>query len=458
MNVGLFIGVMVALSALYLILGWMTSKKHLSSHADLFLAGRGLTLFPLTATLLATQIGGGMFIGTAQDPFRGILYVAGLVLGFLFLGLGVAQKFRAFNVETLGGIFGTLYKSKPLQSICDLISIVTLCGILLSQALAMESVVRSFTGPMGDYLFPGLWLTIVVYTLLGGLYAVVITDVVQIGIIVAVFTTLFGYSLFTNPVSFFSTKMYHSLLTIFDSSSLAAPEMIKIVVIATLYSMLTQDVAQRFFAAKTQTTARLAALYASVLLFAFAIIPFYFGVQAQLQGLSNECNPLFAVLEKTVSGLALVLGMCALMAALSSTIDSLLCTISAIICSFAAPYIRGTLKNETLLSQLIIIISGVGILIGSYHCPKHIIDTLISSYELATVCLFVPVIAACIKPKESLHSISAYYALLGGFLGFMMSAMINVPVFRNWGTFIALGLSLTGYIIGDLAKSKKSLL
>ncbi len=454
MNVGLFIGVMVALSALYLTLGWMTSKKHVSSHADLFLAGRGLTLFPLTATLLATQIGGGMFIGTAQDPFRGILYVAGLVLGFLFLGMGVAQKFRSFNVETLGGIFGTLYKSKTLQSICDLISIVTLCGILLSQALAMESVVRSFTGPMGDYLFPGLWLTIVVYTLLGGLYAVVITDVIQIGIIIAVFTALFAYSLFTNPVPFFTVDMYHTLAKIFESSSLSIPEIIKIVMVATLYSMLTQDVAQRFFAAKTQTTARLAALYASVLLFAFAIIPFYFGIQAQLQGLSGACNPLFAVLEKTVSGLALVLGMCALMAALSSTIDSLLCTISSIICSFASPYLRSTIKNETHLSQIIIVICGVGILTGSYFCPKHIIDTLISSYELATVCLFVPVIAACIKRKESLHYISAYYALLGGFLGFIVCATVNIPLFKNWGTFIALGLSLMGYLVGDLARSK----
>lgn len=453
MNTGLFIGIMGALSTFYLVLGWKVSKN-MKSHTDLFLAGRNLGIFSVTATLLATQIGGGMFVGTAQDPFRGILYVIGMVIGFLILGLGVAERFRAFNVETVGGIFTKQYNSPSLRTICELLSVVTLCGILLSQALATKSIISTFTSSNSTYLFPGLWMVIVAYTLMGGLQAVVITDLFQVGIIMAVFIGLFFYSLWANPISFFSSAMLPNLKSVFAQARLGTPEILRIAFVSTLYSVITQDIAQRFFASKTKSVARQAALYASIILLAFSIIPFYFGILASIQGLAGNSSPLFSILETLVSGLPLVLAICALMAAITSTIDSLLCTVAAIICSLSGNYLRG-IKHEIKISQLIILLCGVSILVGSFYIPKQIISVLIDSYEISVVCLVVPILFACFKKKENLSSFAALLSVIGGLGGFLYSKTCTSCFIGNWGTFIAVGLSLAGYLIGDLLNPKK---
>ena len=190
MNI-LFLSLFIGLGLIYLILGLFVSRG-IKTKEDYFLAGRELGLVPLTFTLIATQVGGGMMLGTAAQSYKvgyfGIFYTLGISLGFLILGLGLAAKLRSFNVVTTAELFEVKYNSVFLRKIASLLSIVTLFGILGAQVIALRSVLFAL-GLENELVFIAFWLFIIIYTMLGGLKAVAITDTFQILFLLTVFFT-----------------------------------------------------------------------------------------------------------------------------------------------------------------------------------------------------------------------------------------------------------------------------
>ena len=125
MNV-LFLSIFIGLGLVYLMIGLFVSRG-IKTKEDYFLAGRKLGLLPLTFTLIATQVGGGMMLGTAAESYKlgyfGIFYTLGISLGFLILGLGLASKLRSFNVSTTAELFETKYRSVFLRKVASLLSV-----------------------------------------------------------------------------------------------------------------------------------------------------------------------------------------------------------------------------------------------------------------------------------------------------------------------------------------------
>ena len=448
----LFLGIMGCLSTLYIALGWALSKD-MKTKSDFFLGGRKLGVFPITATLLATQIGGGMFLGTAENPFKGLLYILGMVLGFIILGFGLAEKYRSLHVDTLGGVLKKQYGHNALHTITDLLSIISIGGILLGQAIAAQSVIHHFTGVESTYLFPVFWFLMVAYTLLGGFKAVVITDLIQVAIVITVFTGLFFYMLWKSQIPIFSIEGFGNVKTLFHDANLSVAEMVRFITIPLLFSIITQDVAHRFFAAKDKATASISAVYSGVILLLFACVPFYFGLQAQLQNIPAEqgISPLLPLLQNYTNTFFFMLASCGLMSAIGSTIDSLLCAGSSIICNLTHELFETKLKDEVRLSQIITLVFGTVVLCASYFVPTNIIDILVGSYEVSVACLIVPVLFALLRKKEFLSPPSAFLSIMFGFLGFFLTRLYQHPLFTPWSFLVTLLISLTGHLIGDLA-------
>ena len=120
MNMTLFFSVFIAFGVVYSIIGFFASKN-IKNNTDYFLAGRNLGLFAVMSTLIATQVGGGMILGTTADAFNtglyGITYTLGMSIGFLLFGLGIASKLQSLGIETTAQLFETKYKSVALKKI-----------------------------------------------------------------------------------------------------------------------------------------------------------------------------------------------------------------------------------------------------------------------------------------------------------------------------------------------------
>src|SRR5690606_9994480 len=113
-----------------------------------------------TFTLIATQLGSGLILGTAQRAYEvgmlGVLYTIGMSIGFILLGCGFASRMRGLNITTTAQIFDLHYGSNTLKLIASALSIISLWGILVAQIIASKMLFISL-GITDPYLLLSFW-------------------------------------------------------------------------------------------------------------------------------------------------------------------------------------------------------------------------------------------------------------------------------------------------------------
>ena len=141
MNLWLFIPLLVFFQAIYWYVGKKSTRK-VTDEKDYFLAGKTVRVFPLMMTFLATQVGGGVILGSANETYQFgwpvLLYPLGQGLGLILLGCGVGRKLAEFSVSTIAEIFEVVYDSKMLRKIVSILSIVSLFMVLVAQIIASQ--------------------------------------------------------------------------------------------------------------------------------------------------------------------------------------------------------------------------------------------------------------------------------------------------------------------------------
>lgn len=420
MNIYSFLTILAIFMLIYSILG-LYAARHVKNVTDYFLAGRKLGMLSVTFALLATQIGGGMLLGTAQDAYTiglfGMVYNVGMVIGFLLLGTGIAGRLRALNVATTAELFETRYHSRTLKKCASLLSVLTLCGILISQIIGFKALLAGL-GIHHEAVFLIFWGFIIFHTMLGGLQAVIIADTYQVIFILSIFIGILWHCMQGESASFVAT-LVHAQNSLFSTASVSYARLISTLIMPALFSLIEQDLAQRFFASRTRAVATLSALCAGILLILFSLVPIYLGMKARMLGLpiSVDSSPLMPAIAALTNEFVLILATCAVIAAISSTADSLLCAISSNLAQDFDMKWMG-MKTELHQSKGITLMVGLSALAASYVMPKNIIDLLIASYALSVSCLFVPLIVAYYR--SDVKTKAAYAAIIGGGIAFIL--------------------------------------
>lgn len=449
MNITLFFTIFLSFTLIYTIIGILASRN-ITNITDYFLAGRNLGFFSVMFTLIATQLGGGMLLGTAQEAYHtglyGIMYTLGMSLGFLMLGCGMAAKLQSFNVATTAELFETRYNSPTLKKIASLLSIITMGGILIGQVVGARVLLTEF-GLFNEPIFIAFWLFVIFYTMIGGLKAVVVTDIFQVLFIIFLFSGIFIYSIWLQPQEAFTLLKSQKY---FDPAQLNTSVLMATLFMPALFSLIEQDLAQRFFAARTKRIASFAALGATAFMLLFALIPIYFGMKAQILGLSIPLgkSPLLPMLQTVTTDLVLAFAICGIIAAITSTADSLLCAIgSNLVLGFN---LQKLAKNPLTLSKYATLIIGLIALAVSYLVPQNIIRILIESYEVSVSCLLIPLVICYFK--KDVKKSAAVGGVTGGFIGLIIFRLWTPPFSKE---LLTLFLSLGGYILGTMIPAKK---
>ena len=459
MQQNLLLSVMGGLLITYLVIGYFVARS-LRSSLDYLFAGKTLGIPAITATLLAAQVGGGMFLGTAENPFHGLLYIFGIVLGLLILGLGLAQRLRALEVESIGAIFEKKYGSRVLKNVCDLLSVTAFLGILIAQIVAAKSLLLTFAGIENNFPFILFWLGVTLYTMIGGFHTIIITDFFRIVFITVIFSGICIYNLITTSTPFFTLQTGKNIYDLFKLSDITYVSAVRIMLVPALFCLIEQDLAQKFFAARTQFIAGISALYASFLLLIFSFIPFYFGIQSKLLNLFTPINtsPLLPFLQGTTNTFFFTIALCALLSAITSTTDSLLCAISSILTKEVATFCKT--KPTIFISRSIILVTGITTLIASFFVSEGIISILIESYEIAICGLLIPFIASLFLKNVSKKA--AWVSVVIGLVSFIFfklpailptsytfcNPIISTSIFYNpYAIFISLALSTISYLL-----------
>ena len=452
MSVSLFLILLFSLTTIYFIIGLLTSSK-VKNVDDYFLANRQVGILPLTFTLVATQLGSGLLLGTAARAYAiglwGILYTLGMSLGFLILGFGFAARLQSLNIATTAEIFETRYHSPKLKMFASFVSIVSLWGILVAQIIASHQLFLScgINDPRWLLCF---WSLLISYTMLGGLRSVIIIDTLQVIFILITFSMIFYYALPAGSLTTFTIPNLMKMQNYYFGKKYVLADLLPIVVSSALFSLIEQDLAQKFFAAKTPLTATIAAFLSSIIITLFACIPLYFGIFAKIKNIAIPAgvSPLLPFIEKISSEFFYALIVCALIAAIASTADSLLCAISSHIAQDFSNFLPS--KRKLIVAKLITFLTGASALCLSFYVSKDIIFILEQSYRFSISCLLIPTIIAYFTPN--VRQGAALVAIVCGSLSFIfVQVVLPHSILQD---IIPLALSLLGYILGAILSEK----
>lgn len=453
MSISLFLILLFSLTTIYFIIGLITSYK-VTNINDYFLANRQVGILPLTFTLVATQLGSGLLLGTAARAYSiglwGILYTVGISLGFLILGFGFAARLQSLNIATTAEIFETHYHSPKLKMFASLVSIISLWGILVAQIIASHQLFIS-CGINDPFWLVCFWTLLISYTMIGGLKSVIIIDTLQVIFILIIFTMVFYYALPQNSITTFTIANLIKMQNYYFGKKYILANLLPVVISSALFSLIEQDLAQKFFAAKNALTATIAAFLATIIITLFACIPLYFGITAKIKNMVivGKISPLLPFIEKISSEFVYALIICALIAAIASTADSLLCAISSHIAQDFSNYLPKT-KTKLFIAKLITFVTGACALGLSFYVSHDIISVLEQSYRFSIGCLFVPTVIAYFT--KNVRQGAALVAIVCGSISFF-AVQIFLPhsIIQD---IIPLALSLLGYILGAILSEK----
>lgn len=275
--------VVTAIVVIYLLImlfiGWYSSKK-ITSNTDFMVAGRRLGPLLMAGTLAATEIGGGSSLGVVQQGMESHGISAAwyiITMGFAFVILTfLAPKFRAATVKTVPEYFRRRY-GKSAGLITAVIMLLPLIGATASQFIASSVILSTMLGI--DYKIAVLIVAVVVtlYSIMGGLWSVTLTDFVQvflivIGMIIAVpfaINTAGGWDSIVANVPAETFDM-------FKGYSPTAVISLTIMYVATF--TVGQEAVSRYYAARDGKAARQGSILAALVNFIYAFIPAVLGI------------------------------------------------------------------------------------------------------------------------------------------------------------------------------------
>lgn len=429
--------VIIALYFIVMIAVGFIAMRFTKTQEDYLVAGRRLS-FPLFfGCMAALALGGGSTIGSTQlgyeFGFGGIWLNVSIGIGLVLAGLLVTtklSKLRALSVnEVVGGSYGPT--ARIFSSVLTLIYTLTLSVV---QVIAIGTIISGILGldPTLSMLTGGG--VIILYTLLGGMWSVTMTDIVQfviktVGILIL--APLFCVTAAGGWESLIS-KVPEAYLSI---GNMGFDKSFAYIVLYVPGLIIGQDIWQRIFTAKNQTVSKAGTICAGAysVLYAFATVIIGMSVAVLLPELSNTQNAFVTgislFLPVGVRGLVLAAAMAATMSVSSGTI------LAASTILYNDLFLRFLDKaphrvNQVQITRMCALLIGAIVMI----CALWINDVLVGidiSYGYLSGCVFVPLVASFIlkrfSPKAGLYALGISAAVVT-LCFFTMGTASSLPI------------------------------
>jgi len=385
---------MVAYIALMLGIGALASKR-IDGAEDFVVAGRRLTWPLATATLLATWFGAGTLMAAA-DEVRAIglqgaaLDPLGAGLCLLLFGIFFARPLWEAKLLTLPELFGRRF-GDGARRVAAALMVPPYLGWVAAQFMALAGIVTLFFDVPLPVVLCGIAVVSVVYTALGGMWAVTLTDAVQLVIVVAGLAVLFVDVL--GQVGGFGT-LWDTLPTGHQVAIPVSelPELvgwIGVVAAGALGNIPSQDVSQRVFSAKSATVARAACFTAGGAYLVLGLVPVVLGLAGHVLLGEGEGATVPELAALHLHPAVAVLFVVTLMSVILSTIDGALLAPATVLVHDLAPARFAEPARALVAYRVGIALVGT-VSLALALAGESAYALLESSYELGMVSLMAP--------------------------------------------------------------------
>jgi SSS family transporter len=311
-------------------IGWY-GMRATHDEADYWIAGGGLGWFSGGATLAATHTSAGTFVGTI-----GVMYTAGWSFGWVLLSIPLAYwfvaavlapRFTRVRELTLPAYLQARYESRGVRGLAGCIVLVATVVYIQAQIVAGGLIANTVFGIPTTWGMVGFTAILLVYTVVGGMIAVVYTDAFQL--VVMCMGAVFALPLAVRQVDgmeglFRLVESAHPL--VFSWGTLPGVLLFTMGLSFFLGSIATPEKLIRLYAMKDMRTIRRGVLFAIAMILLLNLIVFVLALAAIVLfpnlPTGDLAMPLVAsaVLPPALGAVMLA----AITAAMMSTVDSLL--------------------------------------------------------------------------------------------------------------------------------------
>jgi len=389
-----------------------------------FVGDRKMGAFHIGLSVVATDVGGGFSIGLGGLGFA--MGIAGSWLLFTGLvGAWLSAVIVIPRVKPLADRLGWLSYPDYLEHRFDsrtrlaaaVVSAIGYGAFVGAQILAgakLGSV--AFEVDLGT----AVWLmaaVVVIYTALGGLQAVVMTDTIQWSIL------LIGLACFALPFAWVEVGGFSGLAASVPAANLSLTNISALELVTWLITIVPiwfvgMTLYQRIYATRDVKTARRAWYVAGLLEYpVMAFLGVFLGLMARAMFPEAESElglPMLIreVLPAGVTGLVIA----AYFAAIMSTADScLLASVGNLVGDLYLRYVnrRASDRQLLLLSRVMTLVVGFGSVAVAFALPK-VIDAIMLAYSFMVSGLFVPTLAGLLWRRTSAPAALASMLVGGG--------------------------------------------
>jgi SSS family solute:Na+ symporter len=439
------------------------ASRRVKTSDDFMLAGRSLPLMLSSTALFATWFGSETVFGASAQFLEGGLYAViedpfGAVLCLVVFGTFFARKLYNMQLLTLGDFFKVKY-GRSTELVASIFLAPPYVGYIAAQLVAMALILNVVTGIA---IWEGVLissLVVTIYTYIGGMWAISITDFVQTIVIIAgllILAIILGSK--AGGVGRVLSEVHPE-----NFRFLPRANMHEIARYIAAWSVLgfgsipSQDVFQRSMSSKSANTAVRSFYIAAVMYLTIAMLPLFISLctkylyPEQLEGDTQLALPRM-VLAHT--------GLPVQMLFFGSLLSAIMSTTSAAILAPASIFSENLIKplfGHKLKDNQFLVITKLSVLLFSLTatimaCMRSNIYELVGESSILTlVSLFAPMALGLYWKKSS----------AGGALAAMVLGITTWIIFEvyesEWPSLVpATIVSFIAMIIGSLIWPKKA--
>ncbi len=406
---GILFGISLYLAGM-LGVGFYASRK-IKNSDDFLIAGRRLSLWLCTATLTATWMGGGAILGGGGAAYeRGFLGVIadpfGASLCLFLAGLFYVRMMRRMKLVTIIDFFEMRF-GRTAGIFSSIIMIIVFIGWTGSLLVSIGFVLHALMGiPENVGIIIGT-VIVLIYTVLGGMWAVSLTDFFQVIILMTGLAVAFpiiaqqfgGIREFFAAAPEGSFRMFPQDATITEWLGY-----IRMWMVAAFGYLAGQDLIQRALSSKDENVAQNSAYLSSILYLIFGLLAVLMGIAGSvlMPGLENPELIIPKLAMAYLPPLMIVVFISALLAAAMSSADSSILATASVFGNNLVPHLPDSLREKGTLwwTRFTVPISAlIAMLVALY--VGEVYNLLLDSFSILLVGLFIPLTAGIWWPKAN---------------------------------------------------------
>jgi SSS family transporter len=444
---------------------WAASKVKTTS--DFAIAGRHLPFYMVIATVFATWFGSETVLGIPatflQEGLHGVVADPfGSSLCLILVGIFFAAPLYRMKLLTIGDYYKQRY-GRSVEMLTTIAIVISYLGWVGAQITALGLVFNVVSGGAISKL-AGMWIgssTILIYTLFGGMWAIAITDLLQM-VIICVGMLYIGGEV-SSQVGGVATVVQHAK----NAGKLSfwpALDLKEIIAFAAAWitmmfgSIPQQDVFQRVQSSKTIKIAVWGSILGGSLYFVFAFVPMFLAYSATLidpdmvAGLINSDPQMIlpTLVLKHAPLIAQIMFFGALLSAIKSCASATLLAPSV---TFTENILKPILKKksdrqELLLMRIVTLSFTILVTLYAINSELSIFQMVENAYQVTLVMAFVPL--ACGVYWKRATNQGALLSIFMGLVTWLGLALFGTDDPLIPAQFAGLIASATGMLIGSL--------